>query len=139
VAIAAPVAGRLADRFPAAILGGVGLAVMATGLILLAAMAPGIGHADIAWRMAVCGIGFGLFQAPNNRILLGSAPRPRAGAAGGMLGTARQVGQSLGAVGVALCFRLAPSSPTVWAVGAAAGAAGLAAAVSMTRLLPRPR
>ena len=46
----------------------------------------------------VCGAGFGLFQVPNNRNLFLSAPAARSAAAGGMQGTARLAGQTLGAV-----------------------------------------
>ena len=81
VGLAAPLAGRLSDRVPAAILGGVGLVVLATGLTLLAVMPLHASTPDIVWRMALCGLGFGFFQAPNNRALLSSAPRRRAGAA----------------------------------------------------------
>ena len=52
--------------------------------------------------MAVCGIGFGLFQSPNNHAILTSAPVARSGAASGMLGTARLTGQTLGAVMLAI-------------------------------------
>jgi|GEM_PF-281061 len=105
VALAAPLAGRLADRYPAGILGSVGLVTMASGLALLAMFPAQGSSADLIWRMALCGLGFGFFQAPNNRTLIASAPRERTGAAGGMLATARLLGQSLGAATVAILFR----------------------------------
>jgi DHA2 family multidrug resistance protein-like MFS transporter len=105
LACAAPIAGRLADRHPAGILGGVGLLIFASGLALLAMYPPQGPPLGLLARMALCGAGFGLFQAPNNRTLLAAAPRARSGAAGGMLNTARLTGQTLGAASVALLFR----------------------------------
>ena len=134
VAVSAPVAGWLADRYPAGLLGGIGLAVFAGGLCLLALIPAHPSHLDIVWRMAVCGIGFGFFQSPNNRAMLGSAPRTRAGAAGGMLGTARLIGQSAGAVGVAGLFKLFPVGGDVAALRIATVVAGVAAVVSLLRL-----
>jgi DHA2 family multidrug resistance protein-like MFS transporter len=67
-------------------------------------MPPHAATADIVWRMALCGIGYGLFHSPNNRIILAGAPRERTGAAQGILATARLTGQTLGAALVALVF-----------------------------------
>ena len=52
--------------------------------------------------MALSGVGFGLFQTPNNRTMIAAAPRERSGGASGMLGTARLLGQTTGAALVAL-------------------------------------
>ena len=134
VSVIAPMAGRLADRIPAGALGGIGLTVLAIGLGLLASMPLDASDASIMWRMAVCGVGFGLFQPPNNRALLGSAPKARSGAAGGMLATARLVGQTAGATLVALLFRVRPVQATSLALVAAACVAIVAAAVSVLRL-----
>ena len=60
--------------------------------------------------MALCGVGFGLFQSPNNHTILTTAPANRSGGASGMLGTARLTGQTIGATIVALTFALAPDS-----------------------------
>jgi DHA2 family multidrug resistance protein-like MFS transporter len=62
----------------------------------------------MAWRMALCGAGFALFQSPNNHTIVTSAPLHRSGAASGMLGTARLTGQTLGAVLLAAIFALRP-------------------------------
>jgi DHA2 family multidrug resistance protein-like MFS transporter len=138
-AIMAPVAGRLADRYPAGILGGIGLAVFGTGLTLLALVPDHPSSANIAWRMAVCGMGFGLFQSPNNRAIINAAPRERSGGASGMLGTARLLGQTVGAALVALIFGLTEEAGTGVALAIAAGIAFVAALVSCTRLIkPRP-
>ena len=94
--VIAPVAGRLADRVRAGLIGGIGLAIFAFGLFMLSRLGTNPGTLDIGWRMAVCGIGFGLFQSPNNRTIVNSAPRQRSGAAGGMLATARLLGQTSG-------------------------------------------
>lgn len=134
IIFAAPVAGVLSDRYSAGVLGGIGLVILTTGLILLATLGPHPGTLDIAWRMAVCGVGFGLFQAPNNRQMLSAAPRERSGGASGMLGTARLTGQTLGASLVALIFGLAPASGPTIALEAGAGFAALAACVSLLRL-----
>jgi MFS transporter, DHA2 family, multidrug resistance protein len=138
VAIAAPVAGRLSDRLPAGILGGAGLAVMSCGLWLLALLPAGGSPADLIWRMAICGLGFGFFQSPNNRAMILSAPRARSGAAGGMLSTARLLGQTVGAAGVAILFRAHPARGASLALLLAAATALAAALVSTSRLTARP-
>jgi DHA2 family multidrug resistance protein-like MFS transporter len=134
VGIAAPFAGRLADRINSGLLGGIGLAIFAAGLFLLSRLGSAPGYFDIAWRMAVCGIGFGLFQSPNNRTIIGSAPRQRSGAAGGMLATARLLGQTSGAVAVGVAFHLAGVEAGPSLLAAAAVAALIAAGLSLLRL-----
>lgn len=131
---AAPLAGILSDRYPAGILGGIGLATLTVGLLLLATLGAHPSAVDIAWRMALCGAGFGMFQSPNNRQMLASAPRERSGGASGMLGTARLTGQTLGAALVALIFGVSPTHGPVIALYLAAGFSVLAAMVSLLRL-----
>jgi DHA2 family multidrug resistance protein-like MFS transporter len=141
--VVGPVAGRLADRYPAGLLGGLGLAVMTCGLLLVLFMPEHAGRLDIAWRMAVCGTGFGFFQSPNNRLLIGSAPPDRAGAGSGMVSTARLVGQTIGSALVAVVFGLTHDTPdpvvlgTHLAIGVAACLAALGTALSWARLANR--
>jgi DHA2 family multidrug resistance protein-like MFS transporter len=140
VIIAAPIAGRLAERYHAGLLGALGLAVMTAGLFLLATLPAAPGPFDIAWRMAVCGAGFGIFQSPNNRILLTSAPMERSGAAAGMLATGRLMGQVIGALLVAVLFRLFPDSQgATLPLGVACGFAAVACLLSGARMAtPKP-
>jgi DHA2 family multidrug resistance protein-like MFS transporter len=137
IALVSPIAGRLADRYPAGLLGAIGLVVFAGGLFALALLPDSPGIADIAWRMALSGIGFGLFQSPNNRAMIGSTPRERSGGASGMLGTARLLGQTVGAALVALTFSRMPAHGTAISLYVAVGFALLAAAVSSLRLFER--
>jgi MFS transporter, DHA2 family, multidrug resistance protein len=135
--IAATIAGRSADRYPTAILAGAGLAVLAFGLASLALLPADATSAAIAWRMAVCGLGFGFFQSPNNRTMLAAAPLARSGAAGGMLATARLTGQTIGATIAAISFRFA-SHAELFALGVAALFAAGGAAASLWRLRHAP-
>lgn len=104
--VLAPIAGRLVERYHAGLLGGIGLAVFASGLVSLALLPDHPSDLDIIWRMIICGAGFGLFQSPNNHTIISAAPRNRSGGASGMLGTARLLGQTTGAALVALMFNL---------------------------------
>ncbi|MBS0399424.1 MAG: MFS transporter, partial [Proteobacteria bacterium] len=80
------------------------------------------------------GLGFGFFQSPNNRAMIASAPPLRSGAAGGMQGTARLLGQSMGAASVAIMFRANPVEGSNLALHVAAAVALVASVVSMIRL-----
>ncbi len=82
----------------------------------------------------IAGIGFGLFQTPNNRVLLLSAPKARSGAAGAMQGTARLTGQTFGAISMTMVFGIVPlaAAPNV-ALVLAAACAGLAGLISLGR------
>jgi DHA2 family multidrug resistance protein-like MFS transporter len=132
--LVAPIAGRLADRVRAGLIGGIGLAIFAFGLFMLSRLGTHPSTFDIAWRMAVCGAGFGLFQSPNNRTIVSSAPRQRSGAAGGMLATARLLGQTTGAVAVGVAFHLAGVTVGPQLLAASAVAALIAAGLSLLRL-----
>ena len=133
----APVAGRLIGKYPDSLLSSIGLILLACGLALLAALPAHPGHANIAWRMALCGLGFGLFQSPNNHTIVTSPPLHRSGAASGMLSTARLTGQTLGAVVLAGLFSAWPphdGKGQVIALAVAACCAALAAVFSMLRI-----
>jgi DHA2 family multidrug resistance protein-like MFS transporter len=137
ITLISPLAGRLADRYPAGLLGAIGLGVFASGLLSLAFLAPGATVFDIVWRMALAGMGFGLFQSPNARAMISSAPLERSGGASGMLGTARLLGQTMGAALVALSFARMPLQGTRFALLIGVGFALAAALVSSLRLFDR--
>ncbi len=102
VMVAAPMAGRLADRMSPRLLSTIGLGVFLLGLSSLAGLGAEATVPDILWRVSVCGLGFGFFQSPNNRELLGNVPRSLSGAASGVLASARIFGQSIGAAVAAM-------------------------------------
>jgi len=137
ITLISPFAGRLADRYPAGLLGAIGLVVFASGLLALALLPPSANVFDITWRMALAGAGFGLFQSPNARAMISSAPLARSGGASGMLGTARLLGQTIGAALVALSFARLPLHGTELSLYIGVGFALAAAAVSSLRLFER--
>jgi MFS transporter, DHA2 family, multidrug resistance protein len=134
VALTAPLAGRMAERYPAGLLGGVGLLVFAAGLAALAMLPLHPTTIDIVWRMTLAGAGFGLFQSPNNRTMIAAAPRERSGGASGMLGTARLLGQTTGAALVALLLARYAIDGTRISLAVGVGFALAGAALSMLRL-----
>ena len=134
VALAALLAGRLSDRYPAGLLGGIGLAVLCAGMASLAWLPVHPPVLDIVIRMAVCGAGFGFFQSPNLKALLASAPPERSGGASGIVATARLLGQTTGAALVALCFGIAGRHGSTLALGVGALFAGAASIASSLRL-----
>ncbi|WP_238475120.1 MFS transporter [Azospirillum cavernae] len=135
VAIIAPISGWLADRYEPSLLSGLGMALFAVGLAALALLAPDASAIDIAWRMGLAGFGFGLFQTPNNKVLVSSAPKERSGGASGIQATARLLGQTLGAATVGVMFTL--FGKAVGATTVLTLAAGLCAFGSVTGSLRR--
>ncbi|MCP1559296.1 UNVERIFIED_ORG: DHA2 family multidrug resistance protein-like MFS transporter [Methylobacterium sp. SuP10 SLI 274] len=138
IAAMSPFAGRLADRVPPGLLGSLGLVLLAVGMAALALLPEAPATFDIVWRLTLSGIGFGLFQSPNNKVIITSAPRERSGGASGMQASARLVGQSLGAAWVAVLFGLVPGGPagafavTLWCAVALALAGALASGLRRT-------
>ena len=136
--VVAPLSGWLSDRVPAGILGGFGMAVAVIALLLIASMPADPTYWDIAWRMALCGAGFGTFLPPNARLIVGSAPRERAAAAGGLVSTVRLVGQTTGATLVAALLALGVGAGSTPAL-VAAGFSVIAGLCSLARLRPSVR
>src|SRR5580698_10371267 len=139
VAFMAPIGGRLSDRYPAGILGGLGLVLLGLGMALLAMLPASPGIANIVWRMAICGLGFGLFQTPNMKALMSSAPPGRSGGASSIVATARLIGQTIGAALAALCFTLAGREGATVALALGAGFAAVGSVMSFLRLLAPPQ
>lgn len=131
VIFAAALAGRLIGRVAGGLLGAIGLGTLAMGLALLAWVAGDASAPGVWWRLAICGLGFGLFQSPNNHTIITSAPHRRAGAASGMLGTARLTGQSLGAALLAGVFAFTSAHDVQGAAIALSLAAAFAAAAAV--------
>jgi DHA2 family multidrug resistance protein-like MFS transporter len=134
VAIMAPIGGRLSDRFPAGLLGGIGLLLLGIGMALLALLPESPSIANIVWRMMICGVGFGFFQTPNMKAIMASAPAHRSGSASGIVATARLTGQTTGAALAALCFTLAGREGATTALALGAGFAAFGCVMSFLRL-----
>lgn len=138
IAIVTPVSGRLGAHYQPGPLCGVGLALFAVGLVSLAMLGPGAEVWDIAWRMALCGLGYGFFQPPSSRAMITSAPIARAGSASVMGATGRVLGQATGAALVATIFRVLPEDGRVVALAVAALVALIAMAASLARGVRAP-
>ncbi|MBD5180189.1 MAG: MFS transporter [Bacteroidales bacterium] len=104
--IVSPIAARYVERHNPGATAAMGMAVFITGVVLLLSCVHGTSEWNIAWRMAVCGVGFGMFQTPNNIVMVMATPVNRSGGAGGMQSTARLVGQTFGATLVSSVFAL---------------------------------
>ncbi|WP_158744052.1 MFS transporter [Acidisphaera sp. L21] len=139
IVLVAPLVGRLSDRYSAGVLSSMGMLVNAIGFLLLTLLPPDPSNLDIIWRIVLAGAGFGFLQPPNNRAMLLAAPRTRAGGASGMISMTRLLGQTVGAMSVALIFGFIGSGATRTCLGLAAMAAVIAALMSASRLLRKPR
>lgn len=129
----------LTERIAPGILGSIGLLILVLGLALLGAMPHSLGNFDIAWRLLLCGVGFGLFQSPNMVALISSAPMHRSGGAGGILAISRLMGQAIGVSAVAYFISTKPQDgfeAAIW-FGCVLSVAG--AFSSYIRLLPLVR
>lgn len=96
-----PLAGVLSDRVHVPLLCTAGSLVGALGMLSVAWLPEQPGYFDIAWRLWLCGVGFGFFFSPNARYLVGSAPRDRVAAAGSVFTTSRMLAMAISATLVA--------------------------------------
>jgi MFS transporter, DHA2 family, multidrug resistance protein len=132
-AVTAPIACRITTRHPASVISSLGLAFLAAGLLLMVFLPTTPAKWDVVWRLALCGIGFGLFQTPNNIAMMTAGPVGRSGAASGMNAAARYVGWSVGSALVSLIFGLGGDHGAVFCLVAGAGFALMGATSSGAR------
>jgi EmrB/QacA subfamily drug resistance transporter len=111
IIVTAPICGTLSDRIGTKILTCIGAATCALALIFMSQLTATNNFLDIIWRLALFGLGTGIFQAPNYSAIMGSAPQARQGIASGIMATMRTVGMVLGvAAGGLVLYAFAPAS-----------------------------
>ena len=104
-----PLSGSLSDRIGFRGLAFAGMSIHALGVVLLSRLDGSASSLDVGWRLAVCGLGAGMFQSPVNSAVMGSAPRKFRGIASSFLAVMRNTGMAFGiAVAGAIVYSLAP-------------------------------
>jgi len=107
----APFSGSLSDRIGTKVPACFGAGVCAVSLFLMSELPASASPLAVVWRLALFGLGTGIFQSPNNSAVMGSAPRPHLGIASGILATVRNLGMVFGiATGGAALYAFAPPS-----------------------------
>ena len=102
--LAAPVAGRLSDRFGTAGLSSLGLALEGFGLWLISRLDAQADYLSVAVALGVVGLGLGVFEAPNMSFVMGAVPRTQQGVAGSIVNMMRTLGIVFGATGASMLF-----------------------------------
>ncbi|MCO5072242.1 MAG: MFS transporter [Rhizobiaceae bacterium] len=125
--------GFFSDRYRPSVLSGAGLVMLSSGIVSLALLEPEVTVSDVAWRMALCGFGFGFFQVPNNKTIMAGVPLHLSGRTSSAIGTARLLGQSFGAALAAIGLTMADATPLLWLASAIALVATL---IGVLRLAP---
>ncbi|MFG2550497.1 MFS transporter [Streptomyces sp. NPDC048581] len=96
MALAGPFGGRLADRYGFRRVAVTGAALTAAGLLLLIPLGDGWSPPDVAWRLALAGVGMGLGGGPTQALVMGAAPPERIATVGSTVQVARSLGFTLG-------------------------------------------
>ncbi|MFI9257880.1 MFS transporter [Streptomyces sioyaensis] len=94
--LAGPLGGRIADRYGARPVAVAGAALTAAGLLLLVPLGDGWSPLDVAWRLALAGVGMGLNGGPTQALVMSAAPPDRAATVGSTVQFARSLGFALG-------------------------------------------
>jgi EmrB/QacA subfamily drug resistance transporter len=106
MAITAPIAGRLSDRFNARYIAAIGMSTVTLGLFTFVFLTGSTNISDIVIGLAVLGLGFGLFSSPNTNVIMGSVERKFYGVASATVSSMRLIGQTM-SIGIAtLIFAL---------------------------------
>ncbi len=102
--IFSPLSGRLSDRIGSRIPASLGMLIISMAFFYIGYEIGHVPPAELVYPLAVIGLGFGLFSAPNTNSVMGSVERKDLGTASGVLGTMRFVGQlmSLAIMGTVL-------------------------------------
>ncbi len=110
MALFAPFAGRLSDRFEPRWLASAGMVVTSVGLVALGALQPDSGIPHVVGALIATGIGFGLFSAPNTLAIMSAVDKRQYGTANGQVATMRLLGQmcSMGIIVVVFALMLGP-------------------------------
>jgi EmrB/QacA subfamily drug resistance transporter len=107
----APISGTLSDRIGTKLPATAGAAICALAMVAMSLLPTNASPAAVGWRLALFGIGTGIFQSPNNSAIMGTVPRPYLGIASGILATARNTGMALGITTAGLIlYSLVPPS-----------------------------
>ncbi|MFJ9797356.1 MFS transporter [Streptomyces sp. NPDC101145] len=125
--VAGPVGGRLADRYGARPVAVVGASLTALGLLLLVPLGDDWSLPDIAWRLALAGVGMGLNGGPTQALVMGAAPRERTATVAATLQLARSLGFTVGPALATAAWGLAGPADGVRAGLALAAVAACAA------------
>lgn len=100
------IAGELSTRFGAERVAIAGLLMLVVGMFLMTWLPHMPSNGQILWRVALCGFGFGLFQSPNNLLIMTAVSPEQNNIASGLLGTSRLTGQIIGSALVAVMFNV---------------------------------
>ncbi|RAI35828.1 MFS transporter, partial [Rhodoplanes elegans] len=117
-------AGYLVDRMGAARTTFVGLAAVAIGAALLAAVPVRLGIGGYVAAIAVATAGYALFQAANNTAVLAAVTADRRGVVSGMLNLSRNLGLVTGASVMGAVFAAATGASEIASAPPAAVAFG---------------
>jgi MFS family permease len=101
MAVFAPIAGRLSDRFPVQKLASLGMALCTAGLFIFTFVTADTSIAVVSGGLIIIGLGFGFFSSPNTSAIMGSVEKRFYGVASAMVSTMRLLGQML-SMGMAL-------------------------------------
>ena len=88
----APLGGWLSDRMPPAYLTTSALVVSAAAMLWFSTLTAESFVEDVALRMALGGIGLGVFQAANATLIMGAVPRDRLGSGGALISLSMSMG-----------------------------------------------
>ena len=104
-----PLSGNLSDRIGSRGLAFFGMFINSVGLVFLSRLDASSENLDVAWRLAMCGLGSGMFQSPINSALMGSVQVKFRGVASSIAAVMRNTGMAFGiAVAGAIVYNLAP-------------------------------
>ena len=103
IVMVAPIAGWLSDRMGSRLLCTVGSALIVIAQFFIASLGLDASIPRIVFPLVLTGLGWAIFNSPNQSAILGAVPRDKVGTASGMTTTTARTG---GAMGVALSATL---------------------------------